>query len=123
MTFAFLSVSIAFFVVLIKLLGIGNRVHSLMTHTSEAMASMRSVAMTEDQKEQAVQRAATRVIGQSLTIFLLAIPLLGLPFLVLVLGADVLGLYSWEALAAASLSWEFLLAAGILTTLGFVFLK
>lgn len=120
MVYLSLVLAIGLFIVGIKILGIVPRVKLVVSATHDALAVMKSVELSEDEKEAAVQRAAVSMFGAFGSILLRVAVVCLVPVGFVLAGAKI-GLYDSGELLRASTDWTFI-TVSTLIMIGALFL-
>lgn len=116
MVYLVLLVSLAGFLLSIRITGIISQVHTAAADARQALIVMRNVDMSEDEKETLVQAAALRMFILFFGILIRATVAVAVSIL-LVLIAVWAGLCTMEAVEAGLTNWIFLTSAVVITLL------
>lgn len=116
MVYVVLLVSLAGFLLSIRITGIVGQVHLAATDARQALTVMKNVNMNEDEKEALVQAAALRMFILFFGILIRATVAVAVATL-LVLVAIWTGLSTMEAVEAGVTNWIFLISVVVITLL------
>ena len=112
MVYLFLSLSVLAFLICLRLTGLIPRVLRVVELSSEAAGVMRDATLDDDQKEELVQQAATRLIGNFCLIVVFTAICLLVPLGVAYAGIFA-ELYSQQAALAGATNWVFLVVSTV----------
>ena len=118
MTYVFLIAAILAFVFLIKLLRIERLVGDATAAGRQAITTMASTTLGDDQKEALIQAISLKMLRFFGLITLSSIGAIVLSIGIALLGV-LIGFYDMERLIAASVDWRFLLIASAATLGGY----
>lgn len=122
MVYIFLCVALGIFIIGIKVLGIIPRVKLVMMASQEAILLMKAPALSEEEKETAIQKAAIRMFGSfaSILVRVAAVCLISVGFVLLF---SKLGIYSTAQVYEASTNVYFLTLTTITMILALIFIR
>lgn len=114
-----LGLSVAVFILVLRLTNAVVIARAAAATAREATASLRSPNLDDDAKEALSRRAAGTLFVAFLKIAAIGVVALALSFGLLWAGAAV-GLYDFAAALEAGASWPFILGASVLATVGWI---
>jgi hypothetical protein len=112
MVYLFLAIGALVFVICFKLLDVGPHVRAIVPAARQAHGIIRSVSLTDEAKQTAIQKAATIMAGSAVVILGRMALCLMMPMAAVWLGAQS-GAYTMADALAAAPNWTFIIASSL----------
>ena len=112
MTYAFLAASLLLFMLAIRVFGVVPKVRGIMASTRSAVAVMRSAELSDEQKEEQVQKAAVAMFASCFSVIVRILGTIAVPVIFVTVGAYV-GLFTAEEVSAAAGNWTFIVVSSV----------
>ncbi len=112
MTYAFLAASLLLFMLTIKVFGVFPKVQGIVASTRSAVAVMRSTELSEEQKEEQVQKAAIAMFASCFSVIVRILGTIAVP-VIFVIAPKYVGLYTADEVYAAAGNWIFIVVSSV----------
>lgn len=122
MIYLFLGLSIGLFVICLKILSVLPAALHVVLEARNVLTQLRSVDMTDEQKESAAQTAALGMFGSFFSILFRVGVCVGIPVCWVLLGSHF-GFYQVEEASRVASSWGFIIGSTFLMILGWKIFK
>ncbi len=112
MTYAFLAASVLLFMVAIKVFSVLPKVQGIVASTRSAVAVMRSTELSEEQKEEQIQKAAIAMFAPCFSVIVRILGTIAVP-VIFVTAPTYFGLYTADEVYAAAGNWIFIVVSSV----------
>ena len=111
--------AVAVFAWLLRVLGAITAAVLVVNESKTAAATIRNPQLSDEQKEQRLQKASLVIFGLFFKLLFLSVIALGVPGLG-IMALDYLGVSETDQVMEAMISWHFILLASVLSVIAFV---